>query len=208
MVKKSFVLLLVCFIVCFCVGCDRFNVERVRQGTLDFDTTKTVGDALSKTGVLRSPGKWIFFKATDGSDVVQFNSSFPNLQEALDQQLAELKDSPEATALAALATGSEFGAVGLAMLLHSPLRIKKCEYQIQFVLSKRDDSYVIGQSELKAEIHNVQTGQTQTFVFSDNDGEVLEAIYSGNRADVAFYVLGQAMQAEIAGNLLRELREQ
>lgn len=186
-------------------SCDRLNVEKVRQGTLDFDTTKTLGDAFGKTEVI-SRGKWTGFQANDGTQVVQFNGTFVGLQEALDQALAEIKNNPQAAALAALGSGGEMGILGLAMLANAPLQIASCDYQIQFLLSKRDDSFDIGATELKAAVTNTQTGHSREYTFSDEEGEVLAAIYENDPSAIALYILAQAMQAQVAEGLLNQLQ--
>ena len=116
-------------LVILLASCDRLNVEKVRQGTLDFDTTKTLGDAFGKSDVI-SGGRWSGFEADDGSQVVQFNGVLPGLQQALDQAFAEVRANPGAATLAALGSGGEMGALGLGFLLNSPLRIESCDYQI------------------------------------------------------------------------------
>ncbi len=185
-------------------SCDRLNVERVRQGTLDFNTTKTLGDAFGKSDVI-SGGRWSGFEASDGSQVVQFNGVLPGLQQALDQAFAEIKANPEAATLAALGSGGEMGALGLGFLLNTPLRIESCNYQIQFLLSKRDDSFDIGATELQTRITNTQSGAAQDYTFNDDEGEILSAIYENDQATIAIYVLAQAMQAQMAEGLLRQL---
>lgn len=185
-------------------SCDRLNVEKVRQGTLDFDTTKTLGDAFGKSDVI-SRGKWSGFAADDGSQVVEFSGAFEGLQQAMDEIFAEIRANPQAATLAALGSGGEMGALGLGFLLNTPLRIDSCDYQIQFLLSKRDDSFEIGASELKARITNAQSGEGKDYTFNDEEGKVLEAIYDNDKSAVALYVLAQAFQAQMAEGLLRQL---
>lgn len=185
-------------------SCDRLNVEKVRQGTLDFDTTKTLGDAFGKSDVI-SHGKWSGFAADDGSQVVEFSGAFEGLQQAMDEIFAEIRANPQAATLAALGSGGEMGALGLGFLLNTPLRIDSCDYQIQFLLSKRDDSFEIGASELKARITNTQSGEAKDYTFNDEESKVLEAIYDNDKSAVALYVLAQTMQTQMAEGLLRQL---
>lgn len=187
-------------------ACDRLNVESVRQGTLDFDTSKTLGDIFGTSEVV-SGAKWSGFAANDGSQVVQLNGTFTDLQAALDEAFAEIEQNPQAATLVALGSGGEMGALGLAMLVNSPLRIDTCSYQIQFLLSKRDDSFEVGSSVLKAVITNTQTGSSKEHTFGDDDSNVLAAIYENNKSAVAVYVLAQAMQAQVAEGLLRQFQE-
>jgi hypothetical protein len=196
-------LLLVPFVILL-ASCDRLNVEKVRQGTLDFDTTKTLGDAFGKSDVI-SHGKWSGFAADDGSQVVEFSGAFEGLQQAMDEIFAEIRANPQAATLAALGSGGEMGALGLGFLLNTPLRIDSCDYQIQFLLSKRDDSFEIGASELKARITNTQSGEAKDYTFNDEESKVLEAIYDNDKSAVALYVLAQAMQTQMAEGLLQQL---
>lgn len=191
-------------LVMLLASCDRLNVEKVRQGTLDFDTTKTLGDAFGKSDVILH-GKWSGFAADDGSQVVEFSGAFEGLQQALDETFTEIRANPQAATLAALGSGGEMGALGLGFLLNTPLRIDSCDYQIQFLLSKRDDNFEIGASELKARITNTQSGAAKDYTFKDEEGKVLEAIYDNDKSTVALYVLAQAMQAQVAEGLLRQL---
>lgn len=187
-------------------ACDRINVERVRAGTLDFDDTKTLGDALGNLDLI-SDGKWSGFEATDGRQVVEFNGKLDGLQQALDETFAEIKKNPEAAAMAALAGGGEMGPLGLAFLVNSPLGIDSCSYQIQFLLSKRDDGFSAGAASLKANIANKKTGTNQECTFEDNDHQILKAIYENDKSAIALYVLSQAMQAELGQGLIKAMQE-
>ena len=130
---------------------------------------------------------------------------FEGLQQAMDEVFAEIRANPQAATLAALGSGGEMGALGLGFLLNTPLRIDSCDYQIQFLLSKRDDSFEIGASELKARITNTQSGEAKDYTFNDEESKVLEAIYDNDKSTVALYVLAQAMQTQMAEGLLRQL---
>jgi hypothetical protein len=186
-------------------ACDQLNVEKVRQGTLDLDTSKTLGDAFGRSNLI-SNGQWSGFESDEGSQIVEFTGRFDGLQEALDEVFSELKANPQAAALAALGSGGEMGAIGLGFLMNAPLSIESCEYEIQFLLSKRDDSFNIGAATLKAVIRNTQTGSLREQTFSDDEDTVLTAIYEGDKIAIAFLVLGQAMQAELAEGLLQQLQ--
>lgn len=189
-------------------SCDRLNVETVREGTLDFDTSKTLGDAFEKSDVI-SGGKWTGFEATDGSHVVQFNGELTGLQEELDQAFAKVPQNlqlPQLMALAASGGSPERRIVDLSFLANTPLRIESCDYQIQFLLSKRDDSFDIGSTELKAKIANTETGTSKEHTFTDEEGDVLASIYDNDKVAVAIYVLAEAKKADMAAGLLQQLQ--
>lgn len=189
--KSNIILSMLIFLMCF-TGCSNSRIDLVRNGTLDMDESKTIGDVLDNKSLL-SNGRWTYFQAEDGSNVVQFNADIDGLQEQLDLIEAEFKANPTALTMGALASGGEMGAVGLGMLLNSEIKIDKCEYQIQFLLSKRDDDrFEIGNSSFTAEV-SLPNGKKSNQTFDDEEDDILGSLYENEKAPIAFVVISKFM---------------
>ena len=173
-------------------ACTESRVEMVRNGTLDRDETKTLGDVFGNKALFAN-GKWEAFDADDGSHVVQFTGSLEGLQEEMDEMRQEFEKNPAGFTLAALAQAGEMGGVGVAMILKSGIRIEECRYEIQFLMSKRKaGAFEVGNSVLKAKA-KMPGGKMAEEEFNDEDGDVLDSLYEGDKAGIAALVVGKMM---------------
>ncbi len=186
-------------------GCSEIRVETVRGGTLDFDETKTIGDVLDNRALI-SNGRWKSFDADDGSHVVEFSGRILGLDEEMATVGAEFKKNPAALALGALA-GGEMGAIGLGMLLNSGMEIESCDYTIQFLMSKRDpERFEIGASSFTAKV-KMPDGKVHEESFSDEDSDILESLYDGNKSAIGMIVLSRFLISGVFQQILQQLNQ-
>lgn len=191
--------------VVFC-SCSEIRVETVRNGTLDFDETKTIGDVLDNPDLL-SNGQWKYFDAEDGSHVVEFTGQIEGLQAEMDSLQKEFKENPAALTLGALAGGGEMGALGLGMMLNSGMEIQECNYTIQFLMSKRDiERFEIGASSFLANV-KLPNGELVEETFDDPDGTILEALYESNKTTIAMLVVSRVMVSGVFQNLMEQINQ-
>ena len=185
-------------------SCSEIRLETVRNGTLDFDESKTIGDVLDNRNLL-SKGNWKYFDAEDGSHVVEFTGQIDGLQGEIEALQTEFKEDPAALTLGALAGGGEMGALGLGMILNSGMEIKGCNYTIQFLMSKRDiERFEIGAANFTAQV-KLPNGKVIEETFDDEDGSVLESLYESNKTAIAMLVISRVMLSEVFQNLMRQI---
>jgi len=185
-------------------SCSEICLETVRNGTLDFDESKTIGDVLDNRNLL-SKGNWKYFDAEDGSHVVEFTGQIDGLQGEIEALQTEFKEDPAALTLGALAGGGEMGALGLGMILNSGMEIKGCNYTIQFLMSKRDiERFEIGAANFTAQV-KLPNGKVIEETFDDEDGSVLESLYESNKTAIAMLVISRVMLSEVFQNLMRQI---
>ena len=185
-------------------ACTESRIEIVRNGTLEHDETRTLGDVLDNAALL-SNGKWEAFDADDGSHVVQFSGKLRGLQEAMDQMRTEFEKNPAGFALGALAQGGEMGGLGFAMLVNSGIRIKECHYQVQFLMSKREaGAFQVGNATLRAKV-KMPDGKVVEEEFDDEDDTILDGLYEGEKAGIAAVVVGKMMVSGLFKGILQEV---
>jgi len=185
-------------------GCSEIRVETVRNGTLDFDETKTIGDVLDNPGLL-SNSQWKYFDAEDGSHVVEFSGQIEGLQTEMESLQKEFKKNPAALTLGALASGGEMGAVGLGMMLNSGMEILGCTFKIQFLISKRNmERFEIGASSFTASV-KLPNGEVVEETFDDHDGTILESLYESNKTTIAIFVVSRVMVSGIFQKLMEQI---
>jgi hypothetical protein len=185
-------------------GCSEIRVETVRNGTLDCDETKTIGDVLDNRNLL-SNGQWRYFDAEDGSLVVEFSGHIEGLQAEMESLQKEFKENPGALTMGALASGGEMGAVGLGMMLNSGMEILGCTFTIQFLMSKRDmERFEIGASSFTASV-KLPNGEVVEETFDDPDGIILESLYESNKTTIAILVVSRVMVSGIFQKLMEQI---
>ena len=185
-------------------GCSEIRLETVRNGTLDFDESKTIGDVLDNRDLL-SKGNWKYFDAEDGSHVVEFTGQIDGLQVEIETFQTEFKENPAALTLGALAGGGEMGALGLGMILNSGMEIQGCNYTIQFLMSKRDiEQFEIGAANFTAQV-KLPNGKVVEETFDDEDGSILESLYESNKTAIAMLVISRVMLSGVFQNLMEQI---
>ncbi len=187
-------------------GCSEIRVETIRSGTLDFDETKTIGDVLDNRTLI-SNGRWKSFDAEDGSHVVEFSGKIQGLGEEMATLGEEFQKNPAALTLGALAGGGEMGAIGLGMLLNSGMEIESCDYTIQFLMSKRDmERFEIGNSSFTAKV-KMPDGKVIEETFTDEDDDILESLYAGNKSAIGMIVLSQFLISGVFKQMLHQINQ-
>lgn len=187
-------------------GCSEVRIETVRSGTLDFDETKTIGDVLDNPALI-SNGRWKSFDAEDGSHVVEFTGKIQGLGEEMATLGEEFQKNPAALTLGALAGGGEMGAIGLGMLLNSGMEIQSCDYTIQFLMSKRDlERFEIGASSFTAKV-KMPDGKVIEETFSDEDGDILESLYDGNKSAIGMVVLSRFLISGVFQQIFQQINQ-
>jgi hypothetical protein len=171
------------------------KISMIQNGTLNFDDTKTIQDVLQSSPIL-SGQKWRYFKAEDGSQVVEFTAELNS--KLLISSLKELKNIIESNPMEAMALsgGSPEKMLGLGMLLKSDTQFSKCNYTVQFLLSKaKKDSFKVGPTELgvTATMNFVNGTKTVTKEINDEDDVILKTIYENKPAGIALWIASQLL---------------
>jgi len=141
--------------------------ESVKGGTLDFDTSVTVGDALSGYDYF-SETSWESFETSQGRTVVEFKGKInPEAYIGTTRNLGEW-------------TGFEDYTITQDTLskLNEKIQNLKQTYECQFSISKTDDSFEVLYSGVHTEGIKTQPGESFETDTADEDLSVLSNVYT------------------------------
>jgi hypothetical protein len=194
------------FAVYLLFGSDSGYVSTVRDGIMEsYSKSKTIGDALDKSGVI-SGGKWTSFKASTGERIVQFSGSIKGIEKTISKTLKEGEKEAKENGL-----GAVFELANPVLKMFDFIRVDSCNYTLQFAIDARDSRSF----ELKAAELNVKASPTgdakegikkllsEELSIVDGEADVLKAIYQADDSEAAIAVKGIVLkQVMTAGALM------
>ena len=151
----------------FLTGCGQVNIESVKQGTLDFDESVTVGDALDGYEFFAETA-WETFEDPQGREIVEFNGVI-DLNAFIGQEFIR-------SFIFGMPLPSSTEPLTQEELRELLINYKEFGYKArqQFLLSKRDDSFEIGYGALEFKMVDNEGNVTEGEVTSEQMQESLE----------------------------------
>jgi len=181
----------------------------VKDGTLNFDETKTINDVF-KSNQLLGNQEWEYFEAKDGSQVVQFKAdlSHEKLNSSFKEILAEVEKNP--LALLGLSGGSESGMIGMGMIFKSNYQFKKCAFVQQFLLSKaKTNEFKIGNSTINYQAtrpgNNGEVLESNGS-FDDDDNTIIQNLYEDKPAGASIFLMAKIFAVDTAKQINKSLQ--
>ena len=148
-------ILAICLTVAL-TGCGNNSMQRVQNGTLKFDKSVTVKDALEGYQYFKNK-EWQTFKTSQGREIVQFTGEM-NL------------DGYANSTVTGISLSSDLIAKAKSTLLG-------VSYVIQFAVSKTDNTFQIAGASIKIKVKNQETGKEEDKEIADSNLSTLQAIY-------------------------------
>ena len=158
------------------------NIDRVRNGILPIDDTRTLGDVFEKSKVKTNP-RWRSFEATSGANVVEVEGDIQEPDKLWTEFNDEIKQIVKEDPVNFLkGAGSQeaalMGIMGMNILSNLPVKLECLSYKVQFLLSKSDKGkFQLGIQKCTVRAKNTTTGKTIQETFEAKENAIIDAFY-------------------------------